>query len=155
MSDSEIFGFVLQLDLCCMRRCLSLMARIRARNVLSAPTIKCPYCVKPEKWCKNLSGLTQHINTIHIALLRAPSPPSTPEPQSSPTSPGLAGDDESWEQSGLGVENATPLNGESPTRSPRTREVRQPSDSCDTYRDYHPFLNGTSPLYTVCAYLDS
>ncbi|KAI0666050.1 hypothetical protein C8Q78DRAFT_1072573 [Trametes maxima] len=35
---------------------------------------KCPHCVKPEKWCKNLSGLTQHINSAHIDLLRAPSP---------------------------------------------------------------------------------
>ncbi|KAJ8495314.1 hypothetical protein ONZ51_g1758 [Trametes cubensis] len=42
---------------------------------------KCPHCTNPEKWCKNLSGLTQHINSVHIELFRAPSPiPPSPPP---------------------------------------------------------------------------
>lgn len=60
------------------------MVRTRSRKsrtephpckLLSARLLPCPYCTKPEKWCKNLSGLTQHINTVHIDIVRAPSPP--------------------------------------------------------------------------------
>ncbi|OJT08203.1 hypothetical protein TRAPUB_899 [Trametes pubescens] len=58
----------------------------RRRMHHGANELKCPHCVKPEKWCKNLSGLTQHINAMHIELLRAPSPLS---PSPSPTPEGI------------------------------------------------------------------
>ncbi|KAI0704508.1 hypothetical protein C8T65DRAFT_709094 [Cerioporus squamosus] len=47
------------------------------RKTLTARLLRCPHCTKPEKWCKNLSGLTQHINTVHIDIVRAPSPLSS------------------------------------------------------------------------------
>ncbi|KAI0360030.1 hypothetical protein OH77DRAFT_891471 [Trametes cingulata] len=57
----------------------------RSRRTFIPARYRCPYCTRPRKFCKNLSGLTQHINTIHIDLLRAPSPPSSPSRSPSPT----------------------------------------------------------------------
>ncbi|KAI0364939.1 hypothetical protein BV20DRAFT_1056861 [Pilatotrama ljubarskyi] len=62
----------------------------RRRKQHNPTELKCPHCVKPEKWCKNLSGLTQHINSVHLELYRAPSPlpPSSRSP-SPPSHPDL------------------------------------------------------------------
>ncbi|KAI0769267.1 hypothetical protein BD413DRAFT_604897 [Trametes elegans] len=52
----------------------------RSRRVFYPSIYQCPHCIRPRKFCKNLSGLTQHINTVHIDIFRAPSPPYSPSP---------------------------------------------------------------------------
>ncbi|KAI0821667.1 hypothetical protein BC628DRAFT_1412796 [Trametes gibbosa] len=46
------------------------MAHRLRRKTHSAHEHKCPHCIEPEKWCKNLSGLTQHINSVHLELFQ-------------------------------------------------------------------------------------
>ncbi|PIL30262.1 hypothetical protein GSI_07440 [Ganoderma sinense ZZ0214-1] len=50
--------------------------------------LQCPHCKDKEKWCKNLSGLTQHINAVHLDLFHSKTvdpPPSPPSPSSPPS----------------------------------------------------------------------
>lgn len=81
------------------------MPRRLRRKTHSSHEHKCPHCIEPEKWCKNLSGLTQHINSVHLELFqrRASSPveaaPRSPDVQnprlsSSPILPAFNDDDD-------------------------------------------------------------
>ncbi|KAI0647706.1 hypothetical protein C8Q79DRAFT_906496 [Trametes meyenii] len=111
----------------------------RRRKQHSLHEHKCPYCVKPKKWCKNLSGLTQHINSKHIDILRAPSPVRDPTP-----TPSTAPVNDDSDTTLLDPENAR-----IPSHLP-AEEFSHPSpldpspaqDHTPGARECHPLLNG-------------
>ncbi|KAI0671174.1 hypothetical protein C8Q78DRAFT_1069813 [Trametes maxima] len=103
---------------------------------------KCPHCVKPEKWCKNLSGLTQHINSVHLDL-RAPSPVPIQSPiHTSSPSPTVPHEGSSWPISPPHL--ADVIDDAAGLVLPSQVDHRPGADEV-VEREYHPILNGSPP----------
>ena len=114
------------------------MARRRGRKQHNPHQLQCPHCKDKERWCKNLSGLTQHINAVHLDLFHTTTVDPPPHsPSSHRDSPGPLFDD---------TANGSDVN-PNPPEADEEEEDDLDRDSPGV-REPHPRLSG-SYLYVL------
>lgn len=104
--------------------------------------IKCPHCVKPEKWCKNLSGLTQHINAVHFDFFRNSNTAHPSAARQPPPSISTHGESSSSYRHSPGPIPEHPIDNVRSDSSEEGELGNAAASDEPGHTDYHPHLNG-------------